>query len=94
MAGELARHRRPAAVARETQAAINVLAARSQIEQAGIRAVSTVAEFAMNEVTYLKRMQTELERSCPDASEALAVIANTAAMSIARSVHRFGSEIE
>jgi len=80
-------------VQREAQAAVIQAAARTQVEQAGIRAVSAVAEFAMSEVTYLKRMQGELEKTCPDATEALALIANTAAMSIARSVHRFGSEM-
>ncbi len=93
MAGELVPRRRTAVVQREAQAAIVGLAARAQVEQAGIRATSAVAEFAMSEVTYLKRMQGELEKACPDATEALALIANTAAMSIAQQVHRFGSEI-
>jgi hypothetical protein len=93
MAGELVIRRRTAIVQREAQAAVTELAARTQVEQVGIRATSAVAEYAMSEVTYLKRMQGELEKACPDATEALALIANMAAMSIARQVHRFGSEI-
>jgi hypothetical protein len=93
MAGELVQRRRVTLVQREAQVAMSELAARTHVEQAGIRATSAVAEFAMSEVTYLKRMQGEMEKACPDATEALALIANTAAMSIARSVHRFGSEI-
>jgi len=69
------------------------LAGRAQVEQAAIGATSAVAEFAMSEVTYLKRVQGELEKTVPDATEALALIANTAAMAIARQVHRFGSEV-
>jgi hypothetical protein len=93
MAGELVPRRRVALVQREAQAAVTELVARTRVEQAGIRATSAVAEYAMSEVTYLKRMQRELEQAVPDASEALALIANTASMAIARSVHRFGSEV-
>jgi hypothetical protein len=93
MAGELAPYRRYAPEQREAGRAIARLAARTQVEQAAIRATSAVAEFGMSEVMYLKRVQGELEKVCPDATEALAVIANTAALSIARQVHRFGSEV-
>lgn len=61
--------------------------------QTCMRAVSATAEFALSEVAYLTRMKGELQQACPDATEALALIANTASMAIARSVHRFGSEL-
>jgi hypothetical protein len=93
MPGELMPRRRVALVQREAQAAVAELAARTQVEQASVRATSAVAEYAMSEVTYLTRMKNELAMACPDASEALALIANTASMAIARSVHRFGSEV-
>ncbi|MEU8944238.1 hypothetical protein [Streptomyces sp. NPDC048489] len=64
-----------------------------QIEQAATRAVSAVADYAMGEVLYLKQTQAMLEQQCPDAAEALALIANTAAMHIAHQVRRFGSEM-
>ncbi|WP_406176088.1 hypothetical protein [Streptomyces sp. NBC_00996] len=47
----------------------------------------------MSEVAYLKRTQLELEKACPEAAEALALIANSGVMAIARSVSRFGQEI-
>ncbi|WP_163513553.1 hypothetical protein [Fodinicola acaciae] len=93
MSGELIPRRRTTPVQREAQEATAGLVARARVEQAAIRAQSAVAEYAMSEVTYLKRIQGELERACPDATDALALIANAAAMSIARQVHRFGSEI-
>jgi hypothetical protein len=42
---------------------------------------------------YLTKIKNELAMACPDASEALALIINTAAMSIARKVAIFGSEV-
>lgn len=93
MTGELVPRRRYTPVQRAAEAAITEAAARTQVEQARMRAVSATAEFGMSEVAYLKRQQGELEKLCPDATEALALIANTAAMAIARQVHRFGSEM-
>ncbi|MET7490619.1 hypothetical protein [Streptomyces sp. NPDC005538] len=93
MTGELVPRRRYTPVQRAAEAAITEAAARTQVEQARMRAVSATAEFGMSEVAYLKRQQAELEQMCPDASEALALIANTASMAIARQVHRFGSEM-
>lgn len=63
------------------------------INNAGISAVANVAEHAMYEIMYLTRIKNELAMACPDASEALALITNTAAMSIAHKVARFGSEV-
>lgn len=92
MAGELVPRRRTVVVQREAQAAVAEMGARTQVEQAGIRATSAVAEYAMSEVTYLIERETELAIACPEASRALALIANSASMAIARSVHRFGSQ--
>ncbi|KDA44521.1 hypothetical protein [Frankia sp. BMG5.23] len=61
--------------------------------QAAVRGVSSVTEYALSEAAYLTRMRNQLEAAVPDATEALALIANTATMSIARIVHRFGSEV-
>lgn len=69
------------------------VAEEAQIEQASIRAISAVTEYALSEVAYLKRTQMELEKACPEVAEALALIANSAAVAIARSVNRFGQEI-
>jgi hypothetical protein len=93
MTGDLVPHWRYAPAQRQAERAAVRLAARTQVEQAAMRAVSAVAEFGMSEVTYLKRMQGELEKAVPDATEAVALIANTAAMAIARQVARFGSEV-
>lgn len=91
--GEITRRQSLPPMSRRARSALIAVAEETQIEQAGSRAISAVSEYAMSEVAYLKRMQGELEKAVPDASEALAMIANTAALSIARSVHRFGQEI-
>jgi deoxyxylulose-5-phosphate synthase len=62
-------------------------------ERGGISAVAGVAEHGMYEITYLTKIKNELAMACPDASEALALIANTAAMSIAHKVARFGQDV-
>lgn len=62
-------------------------------ERARISAVTAVSEHAMHEVMFLTRCKNELAMACPDSSEALSLIANTAAMSIARKVATFGSEV-
>ncbi|MFJ8252976.1 hypothetical protein [Streptomyces sp. NPDC094466] len=91
--GEIMRRQSLPLMSRRAQSALVAMAEETQIEQAGTRAISAVAEVAMSEVAYLKRTQGELEKACPDASEALALIAHSAAMAIARSVNRFGQEI-
>lgn len=58
-----------------------------------LRATVTVTQQAMFDVTELKNLQRELELSNPAASEFLNLIYTTAAMSIARSVARFGAEM-
>lgn len=93
MSGELLPRRRFDAMQRQHDQANAQVAWQLQNEQVRMRAVSATAEFAMSEVTYLTRMKSELQQTCPDATEALALIANTASMAIARSVHRFGSEL-
>ena len=93
MPGELMPRRRYAPIRREAGRAIARAAAQAQVEQARVRAISAVAEYALSEVAYLKRVQGELEKVMPDASEALALIANTATMAIAANVHRFGNEV-
>jgi len=80
-------------VRRETARALQRVAERTRVEQAAVRATSALAEFSMSEVAFLKRTQRELELAVPDAGEALNLIANTAAMAIARRVHQFGEEI-
>ncbi|MDH2389078.1 hypothetical protein QCN29_09795 [Streptomyces sp. HNM0663] len=87
--------RRPAGmpVSRQVHRELRQVAGELHVEQARTRAVSSLAENAMGEVAYLKRQQAELERMCPDAAEALALIANTAAGAIAKQVHRFGNDL-
>lgn len=90
---EIMRRQYQPPMSRRTRTAIMAVAEEAQIEQASTRAISAVTEYALSEVTYLKRTQMELEKACPDASEALALIANSGVMAIARSVNRFGQEI-
>ncbi|MEU8717556.1 hypothetical protein [Streptomyces sp. NPDC048663] len=90
---EIMRRQYQPPMSRRTRTAIMAVAEEAQIEQAGARAISAVSEYAMSEAAYLKRTQLELERACPEAAEALALISNSAIMAIARSVNRFGQEI-
>ncbi len=78
---------------RETAKAMVQLNGAVIQEQAALCAVSSVAEYALSEAAYLTRLRNQLEATVPDATEALALIATTANMSIARIVHRFGSEV-
>jgi hypothetical protein len=90
---EIMRRQYQPPMSRSTRTAIMAVVEETQIEQAGSRAISAVAEYAMSEVAYLKRTQMELEKACPEAAEALALITSSANMAIARSVNRFGQEI-
>lgn len=60
-----------------------------EMQQVKIGAKTRVAEFAMWEVVDIKTVQRQLEQQQPDAAEALALIANTALHSIARSVAHY-----
>lgn len=73
--------------------AVRQLRSAVTAERAAISAVTAVSEHAMHEVMFLTRCKNELAMACPDASEALALIANTAAMSIARKVATYGNEV-
>jgi NADH:ubiquinone oxidoreductase subunit E len=94
MPGELARRTSQATVDRRTYRAIAHVASDTRVEQAVIRAKSTVGEFAVSEVAYLKKVQRDHEHANPDAGEAIAAIINMTVASIARSVAQFGSGIE
>lgn len=91
MSGELIPHR-SASLQRQADAVIQRTAARTRVEQAKIQSVTQVAEYGMSAAAYLKRTQRELEHLVPDASDALAVIAEAATLSIASDIRRFGSE--
>lgn len=93
MQGERLPARRFSAMQQQHEQANAQVAWRLQNEQVRLRAVSATAEFAMSEVAFLTRMKGELQQACPDSTEAVALICSTAAMAIARSVHRFGSEL-
>lgn len=80
-------------MSRQAYSALLNAADNTQVEQAATRAISAVANHAMGEVLYLKRAQAMYEQQCPDAAEALALIANTAAMDIAHQVRRFSMEM-
>lgn len=75
----------PRGVARE----LNDLRNDVEMEKVRIGAKTRVAEFAMWEVVDIKTVQQKLEQQQPDAAEALALIANTALHSIARSVAHY-----
>jgi hypothetical protein len=65
----------------------------AQLEQARIHTIANVTEYGMFRVTQLKKMQNELESSCPDVAESLAMLANHAVLDIARSLHQFGQGV-
>jgi hypothetical protein len=92
LSGELIRRPTGQPLSRPTRRAISGIVAETYIEQAQMRAISVVAEAGMTEVVFLKRTQRELEMLAPDASEALNLIATTAAMAIARTVARYGNQ--
>lgn len=95
MSGELVR---PSSgvhvVPRSTTRAVVRIGSAMQVEQAIIRAKACTGEFAVNEVTYLKAVQREIETRNPDASDAVALIVNTTIQSIARSVAQFCNELD
>jgi hypothetical protein len=93
VSGELIRRSVSVAVPRTTQRALGTIVNETRLQQAATRAITSVGEQAMFEIAQLKRTQRELEQAIPDAAEALNLIATTVSMSIARSVHRFGSEL-
>lgn len=77
---------------REAEYSAMQLDIATRSEQNTIRAIALVGEAAMADVAALKRAQREYEQLVPDASEALNLIATTAAMAIARRVARFGND--
>ncbi|MFC8362029.1 hypothetical protein ACFUIY_19440 [Streptomyces griseorubiginosus] len=93
MTGEITRRNAVPPLSRRTRQ--NLVAAREATlaEHAATRAISSVAEHGMSEVLYLKQTQAQLEQQCPDAAEALAMIANTAAFAIAHQVRRFSQDM-
>lgn len=93
MAGELVQRQVGVTVPRGTQKVLGTIVNETRLQQAATRAITSVGEQAMFEIAQLKRTQRELEHLNPDAAEALNLIATTVSMSIARSVHRFGSEL-
>jgi hypothetical protein len=80
-------------VPRETVRTITHINGATAEEQAALHGLSAVTEYALHEAAYLTRTRNQLEAAVPDAAEALALIANTANMSIARMVARFGSDM-
>uniref|UniRef100_A0AAU2ABX2 ANTAR domain-containing protein n=1 Tax=Streptomyces sp. NBC_00093 TaxID=2975649 RepID=A0AAU2ABX2_9ACTN len=90
---EIMRRQNLRPMSRRAHSALISMAEETQIEQASAQAISAVATHAMSEVLYLKRAQAMYEQQCPDAAEALALIANTATMDIAHQVRRFSMEM-
>ena len=82
------------AVNRQAVRAVAKIAMEARLEQAAIRAISAVGEYAVSEVEYLKRIQHQAEMRNPDTAEAVAAIVNITVASIARRVSRFGNEID
>jgi hypothetical protein len=62
-------------------------------QRAAMQAIETVANSAMHDVVAIKKTQMDLELMVPAASEALALIAVTASMAIARSVQNFSADL-
>jgi len=93
MPGELIPRPTGVAVTKGAQRALGNIIDETRLEHATTRAIASVGTQAMFDVTEIKRTQRELENLNPDAAEALNLIATTVTMAIARSVHRFGSEL-
>lgn len=65
----------------------------AQLEQARQHAMASTTEFAMLRFVQLKRLQNDLEKFCPDATEGLAMFANNTLLNMAGSLQQFGQEI-
>ncbi|WP_162907081.1 hypothetical protein [Allorhizocola rhizosphaerae] len=79
---------------RQTARELARLTTETRMEQATIRAISAVSEYAISEVQYLKQVQHNAEHSNVDAADAVAAIVNLTVASIARRVSRFGNEVD
>ena len=73
--------------------AIEGIHGETAVQVTAQRALAGVGDQAMYDVTQVKQTQRQLEQMNPDAAEAIAIIANTTCMAIARSVARFGYDI-
>jgi hypothetical protein len=93
MAGEVIRRSVGVPVTRATQRTLSTINNETRVQFAASQAISAVGKQAMFDVLDVKNTQRELEHINPDAAEALNLIASTVTMAIARSVHRFGSEL-
>jgi len=93
MPGELSRRASGGVVSYRTVGAIRRISTEARLEQTTVRASSAVGEFAVSEVEYLKRVQSNAEHANPDAADAVATIINTTVASIARRVAQFGNEV-
>jgi hypothetical protein len=72
---------------------IQRLALANQVEQARLHTVAAATQFAMVQYVQVKRLQNDLEKLCPDATEGLAVLANNAVFSLARQLQQFENEV-
>jgi len=93
MSGELARRPFQTPVARHTQNTLRDMVDASRIEQAALRAVTSIGNQAMFNVLEIKNTQHQLEMANPAASAELNLIAATVCNAIAVSVQRFSAEI-
>jgi hypothetical protein len=93
MSGELAPRPFMTPVTRNTHNALRGMANAALIEQAALRAVTSIGNQAMFSVLEIKRTQQQLELADPAASAELNLIAATVCTAIAASVQRFTSEI-
>lgn len=64
---------------------------RADLSREIINAQAGLTNYAMYQVTLLKKNQVSLELMAPEASDLLNMIATTGAMNIARMVNDFGS---
>ncbi|MET8364112.1 hypothetical protein ABZU53_11140 [Micromonospora sp. NPDC005194] len=90
---ELVRRASSQAVSWRDVRALRQVTSETRLEQATMRAISAVSEYAISEVEYLKRLQNQVEHSNPDAADAVAAIVNMTVVGLARRVGRFTSEI-
>ncbi len=75
-----------------TLRAIRQVDAAVRTEQAMLSGQARVGLWAMQEAMDLKAVQHELEQLNPDATEVLAILANTTLRCMTRIVERFGQE--
>jgi hypothetical protein len=70
------------------------ISAQTSLVRRELSAITDANEFGMMQVVALKRFQRQCEAMEPDATEALAFIANNAVLTMAQRLQHFSSELD